>query len=265
MRKPESAVAVGNVHQSILGLCVLVLTFSIVIIERGCASESDSNVPGSEIPFEQLDEIQTTTPETDHINMLLSPPETTVPSLTDHDDLPNTNSNEIIKENLRKLNGKLHLYNAFKDNIRENFEPVLVDNKNETLADKAVKEKIYNLADYTVNQVKSKVQVLDKLHRLYSGDGMYKIGYLVSYINKTHIDMSKTFKFIEKKKDEWDLLTLVNSYEEMKNTKEMIFDMMSVVNLLVATYLPRSTYLKGKQERFAPKQGIAWSYYDDAS
>ncbi|CAG9790638.1 unnamed protein product [Diatraea saccharalis] len=132
--------------------------------------------------------------------------------------VPQANPIEFTKASDKQLtdylNEKLKSYNYYKRNVYNKFEPVLLEAKNVSAED-PVKEKIYNYATYTLKEVNSKLDLIQALQRMYREYPMFKLGYMISYINKTYTDMEDVFKRIEVNKDKFDLLTLVNSYEHV--------------------------------------------------
>ncbi|KAI8431782.1 hypothetical protein MSG28_016207 [Choristoneura fumiferana] len=107
------------------------------------------------------------------------------------------------------------------------------------------------------------IKRLDAMQNLNKSKNMYRIGYLISFINKLQMRVSGMYRIIEENKYKLDTMQLLKVYEEVIYSSNFITSVLTVLTEIMSSQITGEVPLSN-MDRFAPPQTIAWSYYDDS-
>ncbi|XP_059051623.1 uncharacterized protein LOC131846369 [Achroia grisella] len=130
-----------------------------------------------------------------------------------------------------------------------------------------IKLKLFSLITQTKETIDKKLKGIEVIHHHYKENKYYRIGYITSYLFRSLDLLTDLYKYIERNKNKWNILKILNSYEQIKKADEYLTRTMSVLTDAVINAkknnIPHNMpqhYTKSYMNKQMP---ISWSYYDN--
>ncbi|XP_060808132.1 uncharacterized protein LOC106138072 [Amyelois transitella] len=187
-----------------------------------------------------------------------------------------TETSEDVGKNPADSSGDVKNYNEpnTKDDddvIKSIKRPQINENLNKRGSELAVKQKLFGLIKNVKNSIDTKTAPIQIVHDAYKANRLYKIGYLVSNINRTQDSLTEFYKHIEKNVHSWDVLKTLNAYDQVKTADEFLSKALYILNFVGAPSArykmndikPRDVGTQITRDSKDVHSSLAWSYYDD--
>ncbi|XP_053622875.1 uncharacterized protein LOC128682273 isoform X2 [Plodia interpunctella] len=174
-------------------------------------------------------------------------------------------NNDLIKKVIalkkEETNRNKNDYN--KINVKQN-------NHSNHGSETAVKQKLMQLIKNTKSSIDKKTEPIQAIHDAHKQNRVYKIGYLVSNINRTQDSLKEFYNHVEKNIRQWDVLRALNAYDQVKTADEFLSKALYILNMVGASTFarslnanPESTTSTSTANDGDVTDRLAWSYYDD--
>ncbi|KAG6461959.1 hypothetical protein O3G_MSEX012964 [Manduca sexta] len=125
-----------------------------------------------------------------------------------------------------------------------------------------IKNKLFSMVGQSKNTIDKKMEGIDTVHELFKNNTLYKIGYIVSYLNKTHDGLKEVFRFMDKKRNAWNVLRILSTYEQMIKANEFLSEMLKILNHMVMRQKTLN-HAKNDSKMDTHEPRFGWSYYDE--